>query len=118
MIDFDAWLHVFAVNSLAPAMIAAALKDNLLKGGEKKLVTITSQLGSTTHHSGGLYPYYASKAAVNNFMRGLSLEWARDGIAVGLFHPGWVQTDMGGQSAPVTPEQSVNGLRQGSSWLA
>ena len=32
-------------------------------------------------------------------------------IAVGIFHPGWVQTDMGGAEAPVTPAQSVTGLR-------
>ena len=44
-------------------------------------------------------------------MRGLSKEWAGDGIAVGIFHPGWVQTDMGGSGAPVTPAQSVTGLR-------
>jgi NAD(P)-dependent dehydrogenase (short-subunit alcohol dehydrogenase family) len=48
---------------------------------------------------------------VNSFMRGLSKEWARDGIAVGIFHPGWVQTDMGGAGAAVTPQQSVAGLR-------
>jgi NAD(P)-dependent dehydrogenase (short-subunit alcohol dehydrogenase family) len=45
-------------------------------------------------------------------MHGLSKEWAKDGIVVGIFHPGWVQTDMGGKSAPVTPEQSVHGLRE------
>jgi len=91
--------------------MAAAFKDNLMKGQGKKLVTITSQLGSTANHTGGMLPYYASKAAVNNFMRGLALEWKADGISVGIFHPGWVQTDMGGASAPVTPPQSVEGLR-------
>lgn len=110
--DATAWLQIFATNSVAPAMLALALKNNLLLGREKKLVTITSQLGSIANHTGGLHPYHASKAAVNNFMRGLSIEWRSLGIAVGLFHPGWVQTDMGGQSAPVTPEQSVSGLRQ------
>lgn len=111
IIPFEAWLKVFAANSVAPVLVASALRDNLLKGTQKKLVTITSQLGSIANHGGGAYPYHASKAAVNSFMRGLSKEWARDGIAVGLFHPGWVKTDMGGQSAPVTPEQSVRGLR-------
>ena len=110
--DADAWLQIFATNSVAPAMLALALKNNLLLGREKKLVTITSQLGSITNHGGGLHPYHASKAAVNSFMRGLSIEWRPLGIAVGLFHPGWVQTDMGGQAAPLSPEQSVSGLRQ------
>jgi NAD(P)-dependent dehydrogenase (short-subunit alcohol dehydrogenase family) len=112
IIPFERWVDVFAVNSVAPVMVSTVFHDNLKKGREKKLVTITSQLGSIANHGGGALPYHASKAAVNSFMHGLSKEWAKDGIAVGIFHPGWVQTDMGGKSAPVTPEQSVQGLRQ------
>lgn len=44
-------------------------------------------------------------------MRGLALDWAKDGVSVGIFHPGWVQTDMGGSQAPVKPADSVKGLR-------
>ena len=64
--DAAEWLKIFATNSVAPALLAVALKSNLLLGQEKKLVTITSQLGSITNHTGGLHPYHASKAAVNN----------------------------------------------------
>jgi NAD(P)-dependent dehydrogenase (short-subunit alcohol dehydrogenase family) len=108
---FEANLQVLAVNGLAPVMVATALRENLKAGKEKKLVTITSQLGSIANHGGGASAYNASKAAVNSFMRGLSISWAKDGIKVGIFHPGWVSTDMGGASAPVTPSQSVAGLR-------
>lgn len=111
VIDFDLWLGIFAVNSVAPAMIAIALYPNLKAGHDKKLVTITSGLGSISGHSGGAYPYHASKAAVNSFMVGLAKAWAHQGIAVGIFHPGWVQTDMGGAAATLTPAQSVTGLR-------
>ncbi|HEX4303007.1 MAG TPA: SDR family oxidoreductase [Rhizomicrobium sp.] len=111
LIDSDAWLKIFAVNSIAPVAVASALHDNLKAGHDKKLVTITSQLGSIANHGGGAFPYHASKAAVNSFMVGLAKAWAADGIAVGIFHPGWVQTDMGGSGAPVTPTQSVTGLR-------
>ncbi|HEY1632634.1 MAG TPA: SDR family oxidoreductase [Rhizomicrobium sp.] len=110
-LDVDKWLGVFRTNSVAPVLVAFGLRDNLLKGQGKKLVTITSILGSTAENSGGLQPYRASKAAVNNLMHGLSKDWAADGILVGIFHPGWVQTDMGGQSAPVKPADSVKGLR-------
>jgi NAD(P)-dependent dehydrogenase (short-subunit alcohol dehydrogenase family) len=109
-LDVDAWLNVFAVNSVAPMLVAFGLRDNLLKGRDKKLITITSILGSTAENGGGLQPYRATKAAVNNLMHGLSKDWAADGILVGIFHPGWVQTDMGGQSAPVKPQDSVKGL--------
>jgi NAD(P)-dependent dehydrogenase (short-subunit alcohol dehydrogenase family) len=111
-IDVEGWLEAFRVNTVAPVAIAQALHENLKAGVEKKLVAITSQLGSTANNGGQRYAYRSSKAALNNAMRGLSRDWAGDGIAVGIFHPGWVKTDMGGQAAPVTPEQSVAGLRQ------
>jgi NAD(P)-dependent dehydrogenase (short-subunit alcohol dehydrogenase family) len=110
-LDVDAWLNVFKVNTIAPMLVAFGLRENLLKGKDKKLVTITSLLGSTANNAGDMQPYRASKAAVNNLMHGLSKEWAGDGILVGIFHPGWVQTDMGGKSAPVVVQDSVRGLR-------
>ncbi|HUB85529.1 MAG TPA: SDR family oxidoreductase [Rhizomicrobium sp.] len=110
-VDVPAWLNVFRTNSIAPALIAFALKKNLKKGRDKKLVAITSVLGSIAENGGGSYAYRASKAALNSLMHGLSKDWAKDDIAVGIFHPGWVQTDMGGKGAPVTPADSVKGLR-------
>ncbi|MEI9988782.1 MAG: SDR family oxidoreductase [Rhizomicrobium sp.] len=111
IIDAQGWLNVFAVNAVAPVTVASAFHDNLKAGHDKKLVTISSRLGSIAEHGGGAYPYHASKAAVNSLMRGLAKEWAQDGIAVGIFSPGWVQTDMGGANAALTPAQSVAGLR-------
>jgi NAD(P)-dependent dehydrogenase (short-subunit alcohol dehydrogenase family) len=110
-IDLDGWLDTFRVNAIAPVLVARAFRDNLKLGKDKKLVAITSVLGSTASNGGGMYAYRSSKAALNNAMRGLSLDWAGEGIFVGILHPGWVKTDMGGPSAPVTPEQSVAGLR-------
>jgi NAD(P)-dependent dehydrogenase (short-subunit alcohol dehydrogenase family) len=110
-LDMRTWLEVFATNSLAPMLVAYGLRANLLEGRDKKIATITSVLGSTAQNGGGIQPYRASKAAVNNLMHGLAKDWAADGILVGIFHPGWVATDMGGASAPVKPEDSVKGLR-------
>lgn len=106
------WLETLRVNAVAPMLVAQALHANLKAGTGKRLVAITSQLGSTAANGGARYYYRASKAALNNAMRGLSRDWAGEGILVGLFHPGWVQTDMGGAGAPVTVEASVRGLRQ------
>jgi len=111
-IDLEGWLETFRVNTIAPVAVSQALHANLKAGRDKKLAAITSQLGSTAGNGGQRYAYRSSKAALNNAMRGLSRDWAGDGIAVGIFHPGWVKTDMGGQAAPVTPEASVKGLRQ------
>jgi NAD(P)-dependent dehydrogenase (short-subunit alcohol dehydrogenase family) len=111
-IDPEGWLETFRVNTVGPVLVAQALHENLQKGREKKLVAITSMMGSTENHGGGMYAYRSSKAALNNAMRGLAREWAQDGMAVGILHPGWVRTDMGGKNAAVAPEDSVSGLRR------
>lgn len=111
-IDLEGWLETFRVNTVAPVAVSQALHANLKAGHEKKLAAITSGLGSTANNGGQRYAYRSSKAALNNAMRGLSRDWAGDGITVGIFHPGWVSTDMGGSSAPVTPQASVRGLRE------
>ena len=111
-IDLEGWLDTFRVNTIAPVLVAQALRENIKRGHDKKIVAITSMMGSTEDHGGGMYAYRSSKAALNNAMRGLSREWSKDGIVIGIFHPGWVRTDMGGKNAAVAVEDSVKGLRQ------
>ncbi len=45
-------------------------------------------------------------------MKGLSVDLANRSIGVLLLHPGWVRTRMGGDSAPVSVQQSVAGMRK------
>lgn len=111
-VEPEGFLDTFRVNSVAPMLVAQAFHANLKRGRDKKLVTVTSMMGSTAGHFGGMYAYRASKAAVNNLMHGLSKEWAKDGISIGILHPGWVRTDMGGPNAAVAVEDSAKGLRQ------
>ncbi len=110
--DFDGWAYTLAVNTMGPLALSQALYDNLKRGRERKLITITSGMASTATTEGGALAYRASKAAVNNVMRNLSVDWRKDGIIVAVLSPGWVRTDMGGQGAPLSPEQSVTGMRK------
>jgi len=110
--DIDGFLATFRVNSVAPLAVARALKPNLKRGHDKKVVVLTSKMGSISDSSGGDLAYRASKAALNMIFHGVAKEWAADGVVVGILHPGWVQTDMGGPGALITVERSVNGLRQ------
>lgn len=109
--DFESWLDLFDTNSLGPVRLAQAFLPNLKAGHDKKLVAITSILGSTATHSGDMFAYRASKAALNNAWAGLAAALRGDGIVCLPLHPGWVKTDMGGAGAQITPQQSVDGLR-------
>ena len=77
-----------------------------------RIAVISSQMGSS-ERAGTTAPIYrATKAAATNLVRSIALELADDGIAVGAYHPGWVQTDMGGAEAAITVEESAEGLLQ------
>ena len=110
--DYALWEEVFRVNSIGPFRMAEAFHGNLKKGATRKIVTITSGMGSTANNGGGYYPYRSSKAAVNNIMRGLSQDWSHDGFIVIVIHPGWVQTDMGGRGASLPARESVAAMRK------
>ena len=110
--DAAAWLNMLAVNSVAPVVIAKAALP-LVAAAKGKLVAITSRMGSIADNSsGGYIAYRSSKAALNAAWRSLALDVANQGVTAAVLHPGWVQTRMGGQSAPLTPEKSVSSLRR------
>jgi NAD(P)-dependent dehydrogenase (short-subunit alcohol dehydrogenase family) len=111
-VDPDVWVAALRVNTIGPVNVSMALKPNVAASGDKKIVAITSGMGSTANNPGGSLIYRSTKAALNNAMRGLSREWAAEGVLVGILHPGWVRTDMGGPSAAVSVEDSVTGLRR------
>lgn len=96
-------LEQFNVNALAPLLFSQALLGNLSKGS--KIAMITSRMGSVTDNtSGGRYGYRMSKAALNIAAVSLAKDLAPQDIAVGIYHPGYVQTDMVN-----SPGSSTNG---------
>jgi NAD(P)-dependent dehydrogenase (short-subunit alcohol dehydrogenase family) len=103
------WAKTFAVNVAGVALTIESLLPNL-KAARGKIAIISSGMGSSTHASGGSYMYRASKAAVTNLGRNLAVDLKSDGIAVGIYHPGWVRTDMGGSGADISVEESAAGL--------
>ena len=106
---FDAFSEVLAVNVTGVFMtIRAALPA--IRRAKGKIAVISSQMGSSERAKGNAYLYRASKAAATNLAVALSKELAADGVAVGAYHPGWVRTDMGGQTADISAEESAAGL--------
>lgn len=110
--DFADVERTFAVNTLGPMRLTRALLPQLRLGRLKQVVSISSGLGSIANNSSGrYYGYRESKAALNMFTRSLAAELADEGFTCVVLSPGWVQTDMGGPNATLTPAQSVTGLR-------
>jgi len=100
--------RVFMVNSTAPVLVLRAMLPNLRAGKRRHVASITSGLGSISGNTGGSsYPYRASKAALNMLNRSVANELAPEGFVCVAIHPGWVRTDMGGPSAPLTPSKAV-----------
>jgi len=111
--DPGGWLTTLRVNTIAPLLMAESFVDNVARSRLKVIASMGSLMGSLSDNtSGGYYAYRTSKAGVHMVMRGLAADLAPRGIVAVVFHPGWVHTRMGGPSAPVSPQESADGIRE------
>lgn len=109
---YDAWGQVFRTNTMSPLAVSAAFAANVAQGGQKKIITLSSIMGSIAENdSSGDFIYRSSKAAVNAVMKSLAGDLKSEGITVAVLHPGWVRTDMGGPDASIEAPESVTGMR-------
>jgi NAD(P)-dependent dehydrogenase (short-subunit alcohol dehydrogenase family) len=113
-IDSNAWMQVLRTDAVAPIMVSEAFQKNLSLSAKGKLVMISSRMGSIASISRpGDIASRTSKAALNAATKSVSVSLQKQGTIVVCFHPGWVQTDMGGKKeADLTPNQSVSAMRQ------
>lgn len=107
--DWTAWNDVLNVLLMAPLRVLQALLPKMESGS--KVMNFSSQLAASWWPYGGFYVYGAAKAGLNRMMRSVAIDLKDRGIVVGLIHPGYVQTDMGGPGAEITPEESAKGVR-------
>jgi len=106
-----AMTEVLYTNAVAPMLLTQLLIDNVRKGSGKKLVYISSKMGSIADNGrGGSYIYRSSKTALNSVVKSLALDFAPEGIAAATLHPGWVRTDMGGPNGLIDAPESVSGM--------
>lgn len=109
-VNYEAWLDALDVNVLGPMRVAEALARRLR--GDRKLVAISSRMGSIAEAAPNSVVYRSTKAALNMVVKCLSLALAEEGVIAVALHPGWVRTDMGGAGAALAPEESVAGMRK------
>lgn len=110
-LDLDDVVHKLEVNTLGAIRVTQALMPHMRRGRERKIAHVTSRMGSIGDNGeGGYYAYRISKAALNMFNRSLAVELVGQGFVCVVLHPGWVQTRMGGSTAPQTTEQSARGM--------
>jgi NAD(P)-dependent dehydrogenase (short-subunit alcohol dehydrogenase family) len=106
-------LKTYSINALGPLRVTGALLPQLRRGKVKKVLHVTSGMGSIGDNgSGGAYGYRMSKAGLNMGSRSMATDLRSDGISVAVINPGWVKTDMGGSGAPIDVTTSATGILQ------
>ncbi len=112
-LDVAEWQKTMTINVFAPVKMTEAFLPNLKLGSQKKVLAISSLMGSLADNcSGGSILYRSSKAALNAAMKSVAIDNRANELAILILHPGWVKTDMGGSNAPLEILESVQKMRE------
>eukprot|EP00891_Asterochloris_glomerata_P004408 jgi/Astpho2/4408/Aster-00026 len=121
------YLKILDVNVVGPLRVTQALLPLLLKKNTRKVINISSTLGSISTHrkqefgpmSSRFVAYNSSKAALNMQSAVLANSLKEDKVIVVALNPGWVDTDMGsaageevGMKPPLNPPTSIAGQQR------
>ncbi|KAI9271791.1 4-dihydrotrisporin dehydrogenase [Phascolomyces articulosus] len=107
----EEYKKVFDTNVIGTSDVTQAFLPLLRKASTRRIVNITSVLGSITLANAMFGPSYRIAKAAENMLGKLFAETlAGEGFTVLNVHPGYVQTRMGGKDAHITPEVSIRGM--------
>ena len=113
LLDADAMLNVFRVNTISPVIVTQTYVNLLRKGNDARVINVSSDAGSINNRNTGCdYSYPSSKAALNMMSRCLAGDLHEDNVIVISIHPGFIQTDMGGVNAHLTLDEALPSLVQ------
>jgi NAD(P)-dependent dehydrogenase (short-subunit alcohol dehydrogenase family) len=110
----DAYTRTFETNLFGVIEVCRAFVPAMARAGYGRIVNVSSGAGQLATMSAYAPAYSISKAAVNAFTRILAHTYRADGVLVNAVDPGWVRTDMGGPSAPLSPQEGADTIV----WLA
>ena len=118
-IDYDGWRKALETNLFGALRVTEALLENVAASQRKQIAAISTSLSclrgvedGSVAQAGTSYQYRSSKTALNMALSILAKELEPRGISVVLLDPGWVKTDMGGAHAPLSPKESISGMRK------
>jgi NAD(P)-dependent dehydrogenase (short-subunit alcohol dehydrogenase family) len=110
-IDLNLFGKAFDTNVLGQVRVIRAFFTMLTRSGRPRVVNLSSGLGSISDREGyDYYVYATSKAALNMLTRSIAFELGPRGITIVAVSPGWVRTDMGGETAPLSPDESARSI--------
>ena len=111
-LDGETFTQVTRINATGPMIVTREALPLLRAGTEPIVLNISSQLGSmvVAATGGSDASYCVSKAALNMFTVKAAGALRNEGITVVALHPGWVRTDMGGDAAPLSSDQSATSI--------
>ncbi len=110
-IDYEVWDQVIRTNTFAPVKMAEAFIDHVKAGKQKKIITLSSTVGSFQEDVTPAFCYCTSKTAVTKAVQLMSEVLRKDDVVAMAFCPGHVKTRMGVGGATVEIPDSVSGMR-------
>lgn len=102
--------EVFNIDCIGPLRVVQHLRERVVAAGGT-IANVSSKMGSSADNtSGGTYAYRAAKAGLVIVSKSMAMDLAGHGVHVITLHPGWVRTDMTGQSGMIDVPTSVAGM--------
>ena len=99
------FVALMLTNALSPMRVVETFCDRVSPRGV--IAVMSSEIGSIEINKGKWEMYSASKAALNMLMKCFAARHEGDTRALLLVAPGWIRTEMGGEEATLSIEESI-----------
>ena len=108
--DYTVWEKVLRTNLFGPVKISESFLENIKNGQEKKIIFISSTVGSINEGKESAYAYATSKTALNKAISLMAENLKNENIHVLALCPGYVKTRMNAGGANLETDESIKGM--------